>query len=69
MLSVGKLKEICKHIEKEYGSDCNVTIEFYDKFGERKRLGSDYVLNYGWEDDGTLVLTNNKNYEESVHYV
>ena len=58
MISIGKLKEICEHIEKEHGSDCNITIQLYDKNDKRKFLEGDYVLDYGWTDDGTLYLTN-----------
>lgn len=58
MLSIGKLKDICACIEREYGSDCNVTIQLFDKSDKRRLLSGDYVLDYGWGDDGTLYLSN-----------
>ena len=57
MISVGKLKEICEYIEKEYGSDTNVVIQVHSSTDPEKFMGS-YLLDYGWKDDGTLLLTN-----------
>ena len=57
MISVGKLKEVCEHIEREYGSDKSVVIQVYSSTEPEKFMGS-YILDYGWNDTGTLFLTN-----------
>ena len=59
MIFVGELGEICKHIENRFGSDSKVVIQIYDKVNKNTILveGED-VLDYGWDDKGTLYLSN-----------
>lgn len=56
MLTVGQLRKICERIEKEYGSDCNVIMQFRNSPGES--IINDYARSIGRSDDGTLILIN-----------
>lgn len=57
MISVGRLKEICEYIEREYGSDTSVVAQIYDVENESRFMGS-YVNNFWWNKSGTLFLSN-----------
>ena len=55
MLSVGELKNICANIEREYGSDTNVCLQFLDKEDHAKEAG--YCLGFFETPEGNLYLT------------
>lgn len=55
MLSVGELKNICANIEREYGSDANVCLQFLDKEDHAKEAG--YCLGFFVTPEGNLYLT------------
>lgn len=55
MLSVGELKNICANIERGYGSDANVCLQFLDKENHAKEAG--YCLDFFITPEGNLYLT------------
>ena len=57
MLSVGELKTICANIEREYGSDANVCLQFLDKDNHVKEAG--HCLEFFVTPDGNLYLRTN----------
>ena len=58
MLSVGELKEITESLEREYGSDTNVIIQFYNEDGSLNK--GDYCTGFCNDKSGNLFLLNHK---------
>ena len=58
MMTVSELKTICENIEREYGSDVPVCIQFIDR--DDMIHASDYVVDHSIRKDGTLYLSNRK---------
>lgn len=54
MLSIGELKNICSNIERKYGPDSKICIQFLDKEDHAKEAG--YCLASFVSKDGTLYL-------------
>lgn len=57
MITIGDLIDICKQLEVEFGSDCNVIIQIRDENGEF--VSGDYCCAFTCDDAGRLYLTNN----------
>lgn len=55
MVSVGELKIICANIEKEYGSDSDICLQFLDGHNHIKETG--YCLDFFVTPEGNLYLT------------
>ena len=58
MLSIGRLKDIAEALEREYGSDTNVIIQFYNEDGSLKE--GDYCIDFCNDKAGNLFLMNHK---------
>lgn len=58
MITVSELKEICETIEREYGSDSNVIIQYRNDNGSL--VGGGYLIDIFRDSAGTLYLTNHK---------
>lgn len=57
MITIGDLIDICKQLEVEFGSDCNVIIQIRDENGEF--VSGDYCCAFAYDEAGRLYLTNN----------
>ena len=57
MITIGDLIDICKQLEVEFGSDCNVIIQIRDENGEF--VSGDYCCAFTCDETGRLYLTNN----------
>ena len=57
MITIGDLIDICKQLEVEFGSDCNVIIQIRDENGVF--VSGDYCHAFTCDNSGNLYLTNN----------
>ena len=58
MLTTGELENICKYINKEFGSDCPICIQIRNENGSLKE--ADYVVDFCNDKSGVLYLMNYK---------
>ena len=58
MLTTGELENICKYINKEFGSDCPICIQIRNENGSLKE--ADYVVDFCNDKSGVLYLMNHK---------
>ena len=57
MITIADLIDICKQLEVEFGSDCNVIIQIRDENGGF--VSCDYCCAFTCDEAGRLYLTNN----------
>ena len=58
MITVSELKNICETIEREYGADSKVIIQYRNDNGSL--VGGGYLIDVFRSSDGSLYLTNHK---------
>lgn len=58
MITVSELKNICETIEREYGADSNVIIQYRNDSGAL--IGGGYLIDCFRDSAGSLFLTNHK---------
>ena len=58
MIKVSELKDICEEIEREYGADSNVIIQYRNDNGSL--VGGGYLIDVFRDSAGSLYLTNHK---------